>query len=62
MAQDDEVPIMAWIVFLVSLVLFVLLIPAEIWKMLLWLGAVVVTGYVAWLSLILLLTSNSQSL
>jgi len=43
------------ITFVGALLIVLSLIPWEIWKLLLWLGALVVAAYVLWITTILLL-------
>ena len=56
-AQDDEVPIMAWIVFIIACLVLISLIPDEIWKALLWLGTILLVAFIGWLALIVALSS-----
>ena len=50
------------IIFAVGCFLLVYLIPGEVWRMLLWLGALYVVGNITYWSLLLWLTSDSGSL
>ena len=54
--KDDEVPIML-AVFLISTLILLLIIPNEIWYALLYIGLVLLVGWIAWWSFIFLLTS-----
>ena len=47
----DAIPI----VFGVSLVLLLILVPNDIWKALLHIGAILLVGWIAWWSLIVIL-------
>ena len=52
--KDDEVPMML-AVFLISTLILLWIIPNEIWCALLYIGLVLLLGWIAWWSLILIL-------
>jgi hypothetical protein len=54
-AQDDEVPIMAWIVFIIACLVVIAMIPNDVWYMLLYVGTLLVVGFIGWLALIVAL-------
>ena len=47
------------VIGLIAAVIFIALIPRSVWAALAWVTAVVVSGYIAWICLILFLASLS---
>jgi hypothetical protein len=55
-AQDDEVPIMAWIVFIIACLVVVAMVPGEVWKLLVYVGTLCLVAFIGWLALIVALS------
>ena len=56
-ATMDEVSVMAWIVFVIATLLLISAIPSDIWSALFKIAWVLLLGSIAWLALIVALTS-----
>jgi len=53
----DEVSVMAWVVFVIATLLLISAIPSDIWSALFKIAWVLLLGSIAWLALIIALTS-----
>jgi hypothetical protein len=46
---------MAWIVFIIACLVVIAMIPNDVWYMLLYVGTLLVVGFIGWLALIVAL-------